>query len=98
MSAPAPWPDSLFAAPILRSLDEAGRRAVEGAGRMRRVEAGRRIFAVDELGDSFFVIDRGEVELWGRSGAAADAQLSDELALLRTARAGETFGEESALP
>ncbi|KIG13862.1 Formate hydrogenlyase subunit 2 [Enhygromyxa salina] len=87
------WPDSLFTAPILRGLDPAGRRAVENAGRLHKYEAGQRVFAVDELGDSFFVVDRGEVEL-----RAHTRRGFDESVRLRVARAGETFGEESTLP
>jgi Fe-S-cluster-containing dehydrogenase component len=87
------WPNSLFAAPILRGLDGAGRRAVENAGRLRSVAAGERVFAIDELGDSFYVVERGEIELRARTRDAID-----EFVRLRVARAGETFGEEATLP
>jgi Fe-S-cluster-containing dehydrogenase component len=87
------WPNSLFAAPILRGLDGAGRRAVENAGRLRSVAAGERVFAIDELGDSFYVVERGEIELRARTRDAID-----DFVRLRVARAGETFGEEATLP
>ncbi len=87
------WPDSLFAAPILRGLDAAGRQAVVGAGRLRELVAGERVFAIDELGDSFFVVAHGEVELWAPTRAKLE-----QLTRLRIAYAGETFGEEATLP
>ncbi len=91
----SPWPDSLFSsAPVLRSLDAAGRRALEDAGRLRSLAAGRRVYAPDELADSFFVVERGEVELLARGRGLA----SDTLELIRIARPGETFGEEATLP
>ena len=84
------WPSSLFAAPILRGLDSAGRRAVENAGRLRQLAPGERVFAIDELGDSFFVVERGEIELRARTRDAID-----EFVRLRVARPGETFGDLS---
>lgn len=87
------WSRTLLAAPILRGLDDAARRALENAGRLRSFAAGERVFAVDELGDSFFVIERGEVELRARTRASLD-----QVVAIRVARAGETFGEESTLP
>ncbi|MFO7566993.1 MAG: cyclic nucleotide-binding domain-containing protein [Enhygromyxa sp.] len=90
---PTPWPDSLFAAPILRGLDDAARQAIVAAGRLRELEAGERVFAADELGDSFFVVARGEVELRARTRASLEGATP-----LRVAYAGETFGEEATLP
>jgi len=87
------WPDSLFAAPILRGLDAAGRRAIQDAGRLREFAAGEQVFAIDELGDSFFVVAHGEVELFAPTRASLE-----QTSRLRVARAGETFGEEATLP
>jgi len=90
---PTAWPDSLFAAPILRGLDDAARRAIEAAGRLRELAAGERVFAIDELGDSFFVVAHGEIELSAQTRASVDRPTR-----LRVAFAGETFGEEATLP
>lgn len=90
---PTAWPDSLFAAPILRGLDGAARQAIVGAGRLRELAAGDRVFAIDELGDSFFVVARGEIEL-----SALTRTCFDQPTSLRIAYAGETFGEEATLP
>ncbi|MFV8752869.1 cyclic nucleotide-binding domain-containing protein [Nannocystaceae bacterium ST9] len=89
----AAWPEPLYAAPVLRGLDASGRRAVEDAGRLRLLGAGRSIYAAGELADSFFVVERGEVELRA-SGRGLD---SGESVVVRVARAGETFGEEATL-
>jgi CRP-like cAMP-binding protein/Fe-S-cluster-containing dehydrogenase component len=90
---PAAWPESLYAAPVLRGLDAAGRRAIEDAGKRRSVRAGQAIHAVGDLADSFFVVERGEVELHA-SGRGLD---SGEARLVRVVRVGETFGEEATL-
>src|SRR5690606_4175579 len=73
--------------------DHAARQAIVAAGRLRELEAGERVFALDELGDSFFVVARGEVELRARTRASLDHPTP-----LRVAYAGETFGEEATLP
>jgi Fe-S-cluster-containing dehydrogenase component/CRP-like cAMP-binding protein len=90
---PSSWPDSLFSAPILRGLDDAARQAIEAAGRVRELAAGDRVFAIGELGDTFFVVARGEVELSAQTRASLDQPTR-----LRVAFAGETFGEEATLP
>ncbi len=90
---PNAWPDSLFAAPILRRLDAAGRAAIVAAGRLRELAAGERVFAIDELGDSFFVVAHGELELWATTRAELDGPTR-----LRAVFAGDTFGEEATLP
>lgn len=96
MSSPtaAPWPESLFAAAVLRGLDAGGRRAIEDAGRLRTLAAGARVHAAGELADSFFVVERGEIELVA-SGRGLEADLER---LVRIVRTGETFGEEATLP
>lgn len=86
------WPDSLFAAPILRDLDPSARRAIEAAGRLRTLPADARVYAVDELADTFFVVARGAVELWSPPSGPTSEPRS-----IRVARVGETLGEEAAL-
>lgn len=90
---PSAWPESLFATPLLRNLDPSARAAVEEAGRLRTLSPGTSIFTPDEIGDSFYLIHRGEVELRARTRSTID-----EARLLRIARTGESFGEEAALP
>ncbi len=92
--AAAAWPEPLFAAPVLRGLDPAGRRAIEDAGRLRPLPASEACYAAGELADSFFVVERGEIELRA-SGRGLD---SGETRIVRVVRAGETFGEEATLP
>ncbi|GEM_PF-522151 len=91
------WPEALFAAPILRALDPAGRRAVEAAGRLRRFEAGASVFEVGDLGDGFFVVSEGEVEVWAPGRGTGTGNELGGSELLRVARLGETFGEQAAL-
>jgi Fe-S-cluster-containing dehydrogenase component/CRP-like cAMP-binding protein len=88
------WPESLFQAPLLRGLDPAGRQAVVAAGRLRELEAGAQLFACDELGDSFYVLARGEVELTRPVRGALDPDQPHT----RIVFAGDSFGEEAALP
>lgn len=87
------WPESLYTAPVLRGLDAAGRRAIEDAGRLRALPAGRSIYTTGELADSFFVVERGEIELHA-SGRGLE---SGQSVIVRVVRAGETFGEEATL-
>ncbi|NVB39544.1 cyclic nucleotide-binding domain-containing protein [Pseudenhygromyxa sp. WMMC2535] len=86
----SPWPDSLFAAPILRSLDDVGRGALAAAGRLRTLTSGEGIYELGELGDAFFVVARGEIEL-SRPGVGLEPGRT------RLVRSGESFGEEAAL-
>lgn len=92
----ATWPDSLFAAPLLRGLDGGGRKAIEGGGALRSFAAGEAVFTAGTVSDDLFVVVRGEVELLARPRALS-SEVELEARLVRVARAGETFGEEAAL-
>ncbi|MCA9707097.1 MAG: cyclic nucleotide-binding domain-containing protein [Myxococcales bacterium] len=94
MSVPAatPWPSTVFHAPVLRGLDQAGRERIMAAGRLAGVPAGTTFYQQQDTGDSFFVVTAGSVALSAvRRGAEAAT-------VVRIARLGETFGEEATLP
>jgi Fe-S-cluster-containing dehydrogenase component/CRP-like cAMP-binding protein len=98
-SGSSAWPESVFHAPILRGLDPAGRQAIVAAGRLRELEAGAQVFARDELGDSFYVLARGEVELTRPARGSLDPGFEPPAdPHTRIVFAGDTFGEEAALP
>lgn len=85
------WSSAVFEAPLLRGLDSAARAVLSAAGSLHELEAGTAIFGEHDPGDSLFVVVRGEVEL--RSTLRGDEAPS----VVRVARAGDTFGEESSL-
>ncbi len=83
-----PWA-VVFGAPVLRGLDEAARRTLAAAGRIRRFAAGQAVFAERDPADAIHVVVEGSVELRAQ-------RRGDELpSVLRTARRGDTFGEEA---
>ena len=84
-------PDSVFRAPLLRQLDERGRREVAQAGSFRRLGSGMTLYQAGETADSFFVVSRGEVRL------LAAQRGTEQPTELRRARRGDSVGEEAAL-
>ncbi len=85
-----PWPPSVFDSPVLRGLDPAGQDAVIAAGRV--VDRDGVVYREGDVSESLFVVVAGAVELTAvRRGDAAAS-------VLRTARAGDSFGEEAMLP
>ncbi|MEO8706168.1 MAG: cyclic nucleotide-binding domain-containing protein, partial [Kofleriaceae bacterium] len=86
------WPAVVWTAPALRGLDEASRVALATAGRIVEHRAAATIYRDGDASESFFVVAGGTVELHAlRRG-------DGEATLLRSARAGESFGEEAMLP
>jgi small-conductance mechanosensitive channel len=74
---------------LFRPLDDEGLRMAAGRFRRLHYAAGERIIAEGSSGDSFFVIDRGEVEVFRDIGSArrqiaqlAEGQFFGEMALL----------------
>ncbi len=91
MTSPA-WPAAVFDAPVLRGLDARSRDELEAAGALVDVAAGERVYASGDVGDAFYVVVSGAVELEVlRRGDEHESPL-------RVARRGDTFGEEAALP
>jgi CRP-like cAMP-binding protein len=87
MSGAVGWPDTVFEAPVWRGLDPAARETVARAGRLRDVEGV--LYRDGEPGEALFVVIAGVVELYAtRRGDAAAT-------LLRSARAGDSVGEEA---
>ncbi|MCX4245601.1 cyclic nucleotide-binding domain-containing protein [Paraliomyxa miuraensis] len=83
-----PWA-RLWSAPVLRGLDEAARRALAAAGRVRSLGAGQQVFGEHDPADAFYVVLEGAVELWAQ-------RRGDEVhSVLRTAGPGDTLGEEA---
>ncbi len=92
MTAEPAWPSAAWTTPVLRGLDDASRRLLARAGRIARHGAAATIYREGDAGDSFFVVADGTVELRGVRRGDADATL------VRTARTGNSFGEEAFLP
>ena len=86
------WPRSVFDAAILRHLDPGSQDAIAAAGRVYDVADGAVIYREGESSESFFVVIAGSVAL------SAARRTEDAPSLLRTARQGDTFGEEATLP
>ena len=85
----AAWPSAVFDSPLLRGADAIARDAIARAGRLR--DSPGLIYRDGEPGEALFVVLAGTVELHAtRRGDAAAS-------LLRTARAGDSFGEEALL-
>ena len=84
----ARWPSAVLDAPVLRGLDARALREIEAAGRLRHFRDGDVVYAPGDGGDAFFVVASGMVELRAirRGEVVAGA--------LRTARPGDSFGEE----
>ncbi len=82
------WPSTVLDAPVLRGLEPRAVREIEAAGVLRTVRAGERVYRPGEGGESFFVVASGGVELRAVRRGEAVAET------LRTARPGDSFGEE----
>lgn len=83
-----PWA-RLWEAPVLRGLDDAARRALAAAGRVRSLRDEERVYAEHDPADAFYVVLEGAVEL------RAQRRGDEGRTVLRTAGAGDTFGEEA---
>ncbi|MEM9458563.1 MAG: cyclic nucleotide-binding domain-containing protein [Myxococcota bacterium] len=83
-----PWA-AVWSTPVLRGLDEAARRSLAAAGQIRRIATGQALFVESEPADAFYVVLDGAVEL------RAQRRGDERRTVLRTARAGDTLGEES---
>jgi small-conductance mechanosensitive channel len=79
----------LKAVDLFRSLSDEDRRAVARRFRPFRYAAGERVIEEGDPGDSFFVVDRGELAVLKQMGGAPR-----EIARLRT---GQFFGEMALL-
>jgi len=82
---------ALFDAPILRGLDERGRRAVSRAATHRSFTEGQSIYGEASLADSMFVVLRGSVSLMGRRRG------DEDVSAVRVVRPGESFGEDALI-
>jgi CRP-like cAMP-binding protein len=83
-----PWA-VLWDAPVLRGLDEAARRTLAAAARVRSLQAGDVVFGEQDPADAFYVVLDGAVEL------RAQRRGDEGRSRLRTAGPGDTFGEEA---
>lgn len=86
------WPASLFQAPALAALDERGRAELMRAGRLRTLEAGEILYRAGAPSDALYVVAEGSV------GLSAVRRGDERESEIRRARAGDTLGEEAALP
>ncbi len=85
------WPENVFQAPLLRGINERGRRELASCGELRRIEAGATAYRRGDESDYVFVVAEGEIALVGtRRG-------DDDEAELRRAGAGDSFGEEASV-
>lgn len=83
-----PWA-VLWDTPVLRGLDDAARRTLAAAARVRSLGPGDVAFTELDPADAFYVVLEGAVEL--RAQRRGDERRS----VLRTAGPGDTFGEEA---
>src|SRR5262245_42390745 len=90
-AASPPWPSVIFDAAVLRGLDARARREIAEAGRLLTFAEGETIYRAGEGGELFFVVASGEVTI------AAVRRGDDRETELRTAKAGEAFGEEATI-
>jgi Fe-S-cluster-containing dehydrogenase component/CRP-like cAMP-binding protein len=82
------WPSAVLDAPVLRGLDARAIREIEAAGRLRKLRDGDAVYAPGDGGEALFIVASGAVELRAvRRGEAIAAAI-------RTARPGDSFGEE----
>ncbi len=75
--------------PVLRGLDDAARRALAAAGRVRQFDAGQPVYLEHDRCDAFYVVVAGSVEL------RAQRRGDEGVSVLRAVRAGDTFGEDA---
>jgi Fe-S-cluster-containing dehydrogenase component/CRP-like cAMP-binding protein len=82
------WPAIVFDTPVLRGLDARAEREIMEAGALRELDEGAPLYRAGDEGASFFVVAAGRVAL--RARKRGDERESE----LRSAGAGESFGEE----
>ena len=75
---------------LFRSLDDAGRQSLIKRGQLMMYPAGTVIVREGEVGESFFLIDSGVVEVVTQSSTAGDVSLT-------TLQRGAFFGEVSVV-
>lgn len=85
------FPALVWSSPLLKGLDERGRREVEAAGALLEVEAGTKLFSAGEPSDSVFVIVSGEVEVLSLGRGHGLVRVK------RRAASGDSVGEEALL-
>jgi Fe-S-cluster-containing dehydrogenase component/CRP-like cAMP-binding protein len=83
-----PWA-RLWDAPVLRGLDDAARRTLAAAARVRTLGSGDVVFGEHDPADAFYVVLEGAVEL------RAQRRGDEARSRLRTAGPGDTFGEDA---
>lgn len=91
MSRPASWPSPVFDAPVLRGLDARARSGLSRAGHLFEVGPGERVYDEGDPSDVFYVVVRGEIAI------EALRRGDERPGVVRTARRGDTFGEDAAL-
>ncbi|MEX1362511.1 MAG: cyclic nucleotide-binding domain-containing protein, partial [Nannocystaceae bacterium] len=79
----------VWSAPVLRQLDDAARRTLAAAGRVRTFAAGQAVFREHDPADAFYVVIEGRVEL------RAQRRGDEGVSVLRVAGRGDTFGEDA---
>lgn len=85
------FPGLVWASPLLKGLDERGRREVEAAGALLELAAGTKLFSEGEPSDAVFVIVSGEVEVLSLGRGHGLVRVK------RRAGSGDSVGEEALL-
>ncbi len=85
------WPEIVWNAPVLRSLDARGRAEIEAAGTLRTLGEGEVLFRLGEPADAFFVVTEGRI------GVRAVRRGEVDASVIREIGQGESFGEEATL-
>jgi len=85
------WPTAVFKAPLLRGLDDRGRRELASCGELRELATDEVVYERGDKSDYVFVVADGEIALDGvRRGDDASVEL-------RRVVASESFGEEASV-
>src|SRR5262249_38346352 len=91
VTAALAWPAAVWGTPVLRGLDDAARATLVASGRVVERDAGAAIYRDGDPSESVFVVIAGTVELHAvRRG-------DDGTTVIRTARPGDSFGDEALL-
>ncbi len=87
----SPWPSTVWGSPLLRGLDDRGRRELEASGELLEKSAGDAIYADGEPADVVYVVAKGEVVVGTLSRGAQATRTK------RRAIEGDAVGEEALL-
>lgn len=87
----APWPAAVWSSPLLRGLDDRGRREIEASGKLVEKRPDESVYADGEPADVVFVVAKGVVSVTTLARGARATRVQ------RRAIEGDAVGEEALL-